>query len=168
MLDNAPGFLTNPPPEAVNLFCHDPGKARARILELEAMMNTAIAAGTAIDNADDLPLEHLFIPGGYARKLTITAGTLLVGKIHRFPCFNAVLTGDITVLTEDGVKRIQAPAFFRSEAGVKRVGLAHSDTVWITVHPSNETDLEKLEAEIIAPSYEDFARLQKEPLQCLG
>lgn len=138
---------------AQELFCHDPGKARERILELEKMLRDKIDAGDLAD-ATHLPLVHNFIPGAYGRELHIPAGALIVGKIHRAPCFNFVNAGTITVLTEAGIKTITAPAFFRSEAGVKRVGLAHTDTIWITVHPTKETDLEKIEAEVIAPDFE--------------
>lgn len=150
----SPLTLSEPTTFSVSdLFAHGPGLARERILELETAMRDAAARGTFKENTDEMPLEHFFIPGCYARQLTIPKGTILVGKIHRMPCFNVVLCGEITVLTEDGVKLIKAPAFFRSEANLKRVGYAHSDTVWINVHPTNEIDLDRLEEELILPSY---------------
>lgn len=135
---------------------NDPAKVREQILALEAAMRAEIAAGNAVEASHEMPLTHSFIPGCYARELKILAGYLVVGKIHRYPCFNVVLSGEITVLTEHGVKTIKAPAFFRSEGGVKRVGVAHTDTVWITIHPTDETDLEKLEAELICENFDEF------------
>ena len=52
------------------------------------------------------------------------------------------------------MKRIIAPYTFVSRPGTKRVGLAHADTVWVTIHATEETDLEKIEEEVIAASYE--------------
>jgi len=151
-------------PSATELFAHDPGQARAKILALEAAMRTEIDRGTLVENTKTMPLEHMFIPGAYARSLTIPAGTLIVGKIHKHACMNFVERGEITVLTEKGTKTITAPAFFPSEAGVKRVGLAHTDTVWITVHPTELTDLDELEKELTADTYEEY-QLFKAPGQ---
>lgn len=151
-----------PAQQARELFAHEPGQARARILALEAAMRVEIDKGAMVENTRAMPLEHMFIParagrqGSYARSLTIPAGTLIVGKIHKEPCFNFVERGEISVLTEEGEKTITAPAFFPSAAGVKRVGLAHSDTVWITVHVTDLTDLAALERELTADSYEDY------------
>lgn len=146
---------------------HGPIQAREKILALEAAMRAEIGAGNLVENTKAMPLEHLFIPGAYARALTIPAGTLLVGKIHKHACFNFVMRGEITVLTEAGTKTLKAGDFFRSEPGVKRVGLAHSDTVWVNVHPTEETDLDALERQLTADSYEEY-RLFKEPVKELG
>ena len=97
---------------------------------------------------------HYFADGIYAREIVIPAGTLLTGKIHRTRHLNIVSKGKIAVVTEDGQKIIEAPCTFVAEAGTKRVGLALEDTVWTTIHASQETDLEKLETELIAPSFE--------------
>ena len=97
---------------------------------------------------------HYFADGIYAREIVIPAGTLLTGKIHRTRHLNIVSKGKIAVVTEDGQKIIEAPCTFVAEAGTKRVGFALEDTVWTTIHASKETDLEKLETELIAPSFE--------------
>jgi hypothetical protein len=46
---------------------------------------------------------------------------------------------------------------FISAPGTKRVVYAVEDTVWTTVHVSNETDLDKLETQLIAPTFEALA-----------
>lgn len=107
----------------------------------------------------DLPLRHYFSRGVYARELTIPAGVVLVGKIHKFSQINILLKGEMSVLTDDGVKRVRAPFVFESPPGVKRAGFAHEDSVWMTVHGTNETDLDRLEDELIAKSFEEFDRL---------
>ena len=40
--------------------------------------------------------------------------------------------------------------------GTKRAVYAHPDVVWTTIHLTNETDLDKIEAEVIAPTYQDY------------
>lgn len=101
-------------------------------------------------------LTHHFSPGIYARELFIPKGAFLVGKIHLHAHLNFLVKGDISVLTEHGVKRLTAPCSICSQPGIKRAGYAHEDTIWITVHanPDNERDLEKLEERYIAPSFE--------------
>lgn len=99
------------------------------------------------------PVHH-FSKGIYARELFIPAGTIIVGKIHKYENLNTVV-GDITVLTEEGVKRLTGYNTFTSPPGTKRVGYAHKDTVWMCVHATEETDLEKLEEELIAKTYDD-------------
>lgn len=104
----------------------------------------------------ELPVNHHFAKGLYARELFIPAGTVLTGKIHRFEQINIISQGEISVLTEEGIVRIKAPYTLVSPPGTKRVGYAHEDTVWTTIHPNpdDETDLEALEMRLIAPSFE--------------
>lgn len=90
------------------------------------------------------------------REMFIPKHTILTGKIHRHAHLNIILRGDISVLTEHGVRRITGPCTLQSSAGIKRAGFAHEDTVWITVHPNpdDERDMDKLEARYIAPSFD--------------
>lgn len=104
----------------------------------------------------DIKITHYFAPGVYAREMFLPAGVMLTGKIHRHAHMNIMSQGDVTIVMEDGRKRVQAPFSFVSAPGTKRAFYAHADTVWTTIHPTNETDLEKLEAEIIAASFDDL------------
>jgi hypothetical protein len=56
--------------------------------------------------------------------------------------------------------KIAAPATFVSQPGTKRVVYALKDTVWTTVHVTESTDLDEIEAEIIAPSFEALTALE--------
>lgn len=114
-----------------------------------------------------LPLRHHFSKGLYCRELDIPKGTILVGKIHKHETLNILAQGDISLFTEDGVKRVQAPYIVVSRPGIKRVGYAHTDCVWINVHATEERDLEKIEDEVIAKDYGDVAELSGEQLKQL-
>lgn len=100
--------------------------------------------------------KHYFSNGLYAREIFIPKGTTLTGKIHLTEHINVISKGDISVMTEKGIERIKAPFTLISLPGTKRVGFAHEDTVWTTFHATTETDLEKLEALLIAPSHEQY------------
>lgn len=119
----------------------------------------------AIEQANDAPhcpLNHHFAPGAYAREILLPAGSLVVGKIHKHAHINVISKGRVIVITETGMITMEAPYTFVSAPGTKRVVFAVEDTVWTTVHVTTETDLEKLEEEIIAPSYEALALFQEE------
>ena len=95
------------------------------------------------------PLVHNFADGMYIRQITMPAGQIIVSKTHgqTHPYF--ILEGDVSVLTEDGVKRFKAPYSGITVEGTKRVLYTHEDTVWTTVQRTNETDLDKIEKELI-------------------
>ena len=103
--------------------------------------------------ARDFVTRHHFAPGSYAREIELPAGSLVVGKIHRHAHVNVVSAGRCVVATEDGTEEFVAPCTFVSKAGTKRAVDALEDTVWTTIHVTNETDLERIEAEIIAPTF---------------
>lgn len=120
----------------------------------------------------DMPVKHHFSQGVYARELHIPKGTVLTGKIHKYPQLNILSKGEISVLTEDGIKRVQAPFHVVSPAGTKRIAYAHEDCVWTTIHGTEENDLEKIETHFIAQTeaeYLEFAEMLKLGDQkCLG
>lgn len=97
----------------------------------------------------EIQVKHYFSPGIYAREVFIPAGTLVTGQIHKYEHLNIMSQGDMSVMTEDGMKRVKAPFTIVSPAGTKRIAYTHSDTVWTTIHATDETDLNKLEAELI-------------------
>lgn len=99
----------------------------------------------------DCPVRHFFAPGIYGREMTIPAGVVLTGAVHRHEHLCTVSKGRIAVSTDEGMKELCAGATIVSAPGAKRVGYAIEETVWITYHPNptNERDLDKLLAEII-------------------
>ena len=101
----------------------------------------------------DIEVTHHFSHGIYAREILIPAGVTLTGKIHKTEHLNILSKGRITVVTDEGNKTIDAPATIVCPANTKRAGYAHTDCVWVTIHGTNETDLVKLEEELISPDY---------------
>lgn len=93
---------------------------------------------------------HHFADGLVARTIFIPAGTDLCGCAHREEHLN-ICAGDITVWTEQGMKRLTGYHVLASLPGAKRVGRTHADTYWTTVHrnPTNERDLALLEDALV-------------------
>lgn len=138
-------------------------KARAGIAKLEAGLMQS-EHRVAIE-----PVHH-FAHGVYAREVMIPAGVLAVGKIHKTVHLCIVSQGDISVYTEsEGLKRIKAPCTMVCQPGTKRAIYTHEDTTWTTIHGTHETDLEEIERQFIAATYDDLALTDalKERL-CLG
>jgi len=96
----------------------------------------------------ECPVVHHFADGMYAREMTIPAGVVLTGAIHRTEHLSTISKGRILVTTDEGEKEICAPHTFVSKPGAKRAGLAIEETVWTTYHATRETDLEKLVEEL--------------------
>lgn len=103
--------------------------------------------------------RHYFAHGLYAREITIPKGAVLTGKIHLFEHINIISKGDISVMTDDGVRRITAPATIVSKPGIKRVGWAHEETVWTTVHACEVQDGDEAERLLVVDTFEQFERL---------
>ncbi len=104
----------------------------------------------------DIPAKHYFSKGVYGREIAFPKGSLIVGKIHKFHAMNVLSKGEVTVISIDGPMRIKAPFTFVSTPGAKRVIFAHEDAVWSNFHGTSETDVEKIEKEFIAESFEEF------------
>ena len=98
---------------------------------------------------------HYFAKGLYAREIFISKGTLLTGKIHKHEHLNIISKGVIDVMTEEGPVRITAPATIVSRPNTKRIGYAVEDTVWTTIHATKQTELDKLEEDLILTDYQD-------------
>ena len=99
----------------------------------------------------ELQTEHYFSGGMYCRKLTRSAGTLIVGKVHKKDHFFLCAKGEIIAWSEGGMRHLYAGDVICSKPGTKRVTLAVTDAIGITFHKTNKTNLDKIEKELIEP-----------------
>ncbi len=124
------------------------GGIREQIFALEDMMRQMPQV--------KIPVKHYFSFGVYAREIYIPKGACFTGEIHKYQNLNILSKGDISVLIDNEIKRIQAPFTFVAETGSKRVFYAHEDCVWTTIHGTHEKDLEIIEQVFIAKSEQEF------------
>jgi hypothetical protein len=139
---------------------------REGINKIQEDLKSAIQAGTIVDRLPECTVKHYFTPQDdkfgcftYAREMTIPTDTFIIGKIHRHQHLNIISKGSVSVITEHGPKKYVGPTTFVSEPGTKRAVYAEEGTIWTTIHTvsyGTEADLDKIEAEVIAPSYEDL------------
>jgi len=104
---------------------------------------------------DHNPLEHSFGDGLYIRKIFMPAGQLMVTKIHKkkHPFF--VLKGECDVVSENGTQKVKGPYNGITLPGTQRLIYVREDTIWITVHATDKTDLKEIEEEVIAKDFSD-------------
>ena len=119
---------------------------RKRVERLESILEQAPQV--------ECPLRHYFAPGVYLREMTIPAGTIATGAIHKTEHLSILSAGHCLLTTDDGVQELKAPHTGLSKAGAKRAIVAITDCVLTTVHPTDETDLEKL-CELLTESKSD-------------
>lgn len=110
----------------------------------------------------DIPVHHHFAPGVYAREVLLKKGSVTVGKIHKTEHLNIITKGRVTVSSELGVEVIVAPKVFVSPVGAKKSVFAHEDTLWITIHVTDETDIEKIESEVIAKDFNEIKMIERQ------
>lgn len=110
----------------------------------------------------ELAVQHYFSEGVYARELFIPKGIILTGHIHKYENLNIMTKGKIEILIDGEMKIVEAPFVIVSPPGTKRVARTLEDTIWITVHGTFETNLEKIEQQFIATSEEAYLKFVKE------
>ena len=139
--------------------------SREKILELEnAMINIADGVNVEGDGKSIVregkiaPIKHAFADGVYIRQMDMAKDTVVVGAIHKHLHVWFLLTGHVTIATEDITEDYIAPCYVVSTPGVKRVILANEDSIFVNIHknPSNTQDLDKLEKEIVALNYKEY------------
>lgn len=90
----------------------------------------------------DMPVEHAFCNGLYARTMHIPAGTIATGAVHKDESFFVVRKGTLIVTTDDGSAQV-GPGFMSvTRANTKRAVIALTEVEVTTFHanPTNETD----------------------------
>ena len=105
---------------------------------------------------DCAPVEHKFGDGLYIRQITMPKGMFVLSKIHKTTHPYFVMSGDTSVFTSEGMTRIIAPYTGITKAGTQRLLYMNEETVWITVHATEETDLDEIEKQVIAENYDDL------------
>ncbi|MGH3054755.1 MAG: hypothetical protein ACRDL7_07240 [Gaiellaceae bacterium] len=100
----------------------------------------------------------------YGREIKIPAGIMLTGKIHRNATLNILISGKCLQTTEYGSEVIEGPMVWVGEPGIKRALYTLTEVHWVTAHGTEETDITKIEDEVIVPSFEALEQERKERL----
>ena len=121
--------------------------------DLSWMEKVSLLAGKFHEQEQvECPVKSRFAPGVYLREIFMPAGSFVIGKIHKTEHFNIIQSGRVVLIDDEGSRVLEGPCTFVSKAGVRKVLYIETDCVWSTVHPTDETDLVRLEALLIEPS----------------
>jgi len=137
---------------------------------IEANINKIMPLEEALKNHPNTmpppPLDHIFAPGVYIRKIFLPEGMALTGRIHRHEYINILLEGECEISFNGEVYVKSQGATWVSPPGIKRAIMVKKPTIWLTVHanPTNETDLEELFTMFTAGDYQDFVNGDTETL----
>ena len=115
----------------------------------------------------DLPLLHDFAPGIYTRRILMPAGSFVIGATHRTEHLNMALSGSAYVMMDGEITFVKAPAVIKSGAGQKKCFRIVEEMIWATIHPTETTDLDELEKELIFSLPEERAMIDAEVEKCL-
>lgn len=101
----------------------------------------------------DIPVQHRFAEeeGLYSREIVIPKGALMTGRVHKHQHVSIMISGDMTVLTETGMQRVKGYHCWICPPGTKRVGYAHEETRWLTVHHTEHMQPEGIEDVLCEP-----------------
>jgi hypothetical protein len=108
----------------------------------------------------EIEIVNRFAPGVYTREMIVPEGTMLTGMIHKTEHISIFLEGKMLVTDGDGQgMEITAPIVEIAKPGVKRVGIALERVRWITVHPTDETDIDTLEDMLVTNDFSEVEHL---------
>lgn len=99
----------------------------------------------------DLLTEHALCGAVYARTVYMKADQVVVGATHKSDHI-AVVIGDVSVRTDEGLVRLTGHHVLMSKAGTRRAVYAHADSVWSTFHHTEQTELDAIEDELAVES----------------
>ncbi len=125
---------------------------RADVIAFEKM----ITAHPGHLTAKDFTVRHHFASGVYMRELHIPAGMIVVGKIHKYPCLTMLAKGKMKLLVNGKIVIVTAPHIGQSPAGIKRVGEALDDSIFITAHSTDKTDPDEIERDFSCATEQEY------------
>jgi len=100
----------------------------------------------------ELPVVHTFMPGLYIREMHAKAGTLILGHEHKTRHTCMLLQGELEMLNSDGGSTLlRAPMIFAGEPG-RKCAVARTDIIFCNLHVTDETDLTRIEEQVIEKS----------------
>lgn len=120
----------------------DQPRRKANVLDLQKALSTLPQY--------EAPTEHYFADGMYCRVVFRPKDCIIVGKVHKKEHFYMVVKGAVAVIQEGTPRKVyKAPSIIVSQPGTKRAVVALEDSVCLTVHRTDKTDLAEIEKELI-------------------
>ena len=126
-----------------------------QLVTLPGVYGNPNTPGRSEDANEINPLKHTIVGGLYIREIFMPKGQLISTGIHKKEHPYFILQGDVSVLTDQGIKRVKAPYHDITKPGTKRLIFIHEDTIWITVHATEKESVEEILEDILAKDFND-------------
>ena len=134
-----------------------------RMMTEEAVSNIEAMESELLKHEQvEIPTTEHFVNGMYGREIVIPAGSLLTGRVYKEGYLDIMLSGDISVATPQGLKRVTGTNVMEAPPGRKRAGYAHADTHWLTVHRTDQFDPSDMLDQLTFFSREEYRSYTRE------
>ena len=141
--------------ERINKFRELIMNFEEQLIALPGAYGNPNTPGRSEDANEINPLKHTIVGGLYIREIFMPKGQLISTGIHKKEHPYFILQGDVSVLTDQRIKRVKAPYHDITKPGTKRLIFIHEDTTWITVHATEKESVEEILEDILAKDFND-------------
>ena len=100
-------------------------------------------------------VKETFSDGLYIREIYNPENELVVTKIHAKEHVYFLMSGEMSILTHDGIETVKAPYYGITKPGIKRFIYTHTKCVFITVHATNKKSWDEIQQDVIAEDFND-------------
>ena len=133
-------------------------------MELEKKNNCSIIHNNGdIVVTEQLPITHNFADQIYLRQMNMSKDQLVVGAFHNHKHIWFLMTGRVSIKSNEEIVEHVAPCYTVSEPGTQRFIYAHEDSIFINIHknPDNTTNIKELEKTIVSLNKEEYEKQNK-------
>ena len=133
-------------------------------MELEKKNNCSIIHNNGdIVVTEQLPITHNFADQIYLRQMNMSKDQLVVGAFHNHKHIWFLMTGRVSIKSDEKIVEHVAPCYTVSEPGTQRFIYAHEDSIFINIHknPNNTTNIKELEKTIVSLNKEEYEKQNK-------
>jgi hypothetical protein len=97
----------------------------------------------------DIPTRSYLLEGMYCRQCMIPAGIAFIGRQHKKPHYFMILKGSVGITTPEEIVTLRAGNILMCEPGTKRMGVTYEDTIFVTIHRTDATNMADIEEDVV-------------------
>jgi quercetin dioxygenase-like cupin family protein len=146
----------NKPVEAIGRPKTNVEEARSKLFALEEATKELESA----TDGQEFTFHH-FAPGVYVREFFLPKGMYFTSKIHKTTHIFIVASGVTIISDGNEQKKVVGPTVMVTKPGTKRAVFGVEDTTFFTVHVTDETDLDVIENNLIAKSFDEIDQIER-------
>lgn len=141
-------------------------RASNEVQETRATRDSVEALQSAmmeLPQAPGMDTTHFFGGGMYCRRISIPAGRIIVSKVHSTEHMFIGCVGELMVAGQGENYTLRPGDVVVSPVGTKRVVFSVTDVVVMTVHKTDKTSVDDLEAELMSDDGRSLYDVNNQP-----